>query len=440
MPFAIEVKSLDAPTEIYERLGDKTPEGWERETKVLVVVATYKNSINWLVLGEMNKDGQKFRDEIYACAALAHNQVDRGCGKYYRGTNSVHVKRLHSDPFESMYNHNHYPLGGKLGADFDVCDFPDDVTPAEFRAHVMEFARQDAKMHGGKSRFLSEKKAAKLADEFDKNYINEMSTPRAEEPLTRKYSDEDIRELIELAHQEKPCKTPEGSPLNTRGIGSELADDRQPEEYSLDTYQYVLDFREQGKQLLKDIEATVAEVEEKARLEECLNEVISEHALGTKVAIASAAFGNDVVEDIALHAELGLLVAAINDELRAEETKDVDRTYTYNTSVIRVLEHMLLKIDEGKAPLSPGVIGQHQYKQQTHDVQREHVIGLIEECIKYGDERAIDFEEVLSNYQAEEGAIRPKLVESLRSTIHAIEKPINSDMDRENRSGNRPIN
>lgn len=429
MPFAIEVKSLDAPTEIYERLGDKTPEGWERETKVLVVVATYKNSINWLVLGEMNKDGQKFRDEIYACAALAHNQVDRGCGKYYRGTNSVHVKRLHSDPFESMYNHNHYPLGGKLGADFDVCDFPDDVTPSEFRAHVMEFARQDAKMHGGKSRFLSEKKAAKLADEFDKNYILEMSAPKPEEPLTRKYSEEDIQELIELAHQEKPCKTPEGSPLNTRGIGSEHADDRQPEEYSLDSYQYVLDFREQGKQLLKDIEATVREFEDKARLEECLNEVISEHALGTKVTIASSSFGSDVVEEIALHADLGLLVAAINDELRAEETKDVDRTYIYNTSVIRVLERMLLKIQEGTAPLSPGIIGQHQYKQQTHDVQRAHIMGLIEECIKYGDDKAIDFEEVLSNYQAEEGAIRPKLVESLRDTIRGIDKPKDPEMD-----------
>lgn len=57
-----------------------------------MAVATSGNSINWFVLGEMNKDGQHFRDEIYACASNAHNSVDRGCGKYYRGTNAVHVK------------------------------------------------------------------------------------------------------------------------------------------------------------------------------------------------------------------------------------------------------------------------------------------------------------------------------------------------------------
>ncbi|AJJ04689.1 hypothetical protein BZ21_1016 [Yersinia pseudotuberculosis] len=248
--FAIEVSSLYAPTEIYERFGEKTPPHIDRYTQVCVAVATSGNSINWFVLGEMNKDGQHFRDEIYACASNAHNSVDRGCGKYYRGTNAVHVKRLHNDPFESMYSHNHYPLGGNNGKDFDSVTFPNDVTPDEFKQHMLNFANYDALMHDGHARFCDLTTAKKIVDVFTSEYEKGISIKKKVE-----YNEQDICELKENAAQEQPCRSPDNISLNTRGIASEKANERQPYEYSKKEYEYVLQFRAQGEIHLKNANA-----------------------------------------------------------------------------------------------------------------------------------------------------------------------------------------
>ncbi|HHT8828264.1 TPA: hypothetical protein ACT48M_003744 [Yersinia enterocolitica] len=245
--FAIEVASLYAPTEIYERFGEKTPSHIDTHTQVCVAVATSGNSINWFVIGEMNKDGQRFRDEIYKCAANAHNSVDRGCGKYYRGTNAVHVKRLHNDPFESMYSHNHYPLGGNNGEDFDSTSFPNDVTPDEFKYHMLNFSNYDALMHDGVAKFCDLTTARKIIDEFHKEYKKGTSIKIRDD-----YDEEDMRELRDNSAQEKPCKSPENTSLNTRGIASEKANERQPKEYSKKEYEYVIKFRSQGEKNLKD--------------------------------------------------------------------------------------------------------------------------------------------------------------------------------------------
>lgn len=52
-----------------------------------------------------------------------------------------------------MYSHNHYPLGGNNGKDFDSVTFPNDVTPDEFKQHMLNFANYDALMHDGHAIF-----------------------------------------------------------------------------------------------------------------------------------------------------------------------------------------------------------------------------------------------------------------------------------------------
>ncbi|MFY2508789.1 BspA family leucine-rich repeat surface protein [Vibrio pectenicida] len=248
--FAVEVARLDAPTEAYERFGDKIPPIFEKNTPVSVVVATYANSINWLVMGPMQVDGQKFRDEVYVCASKANSLSVRGCGKYYRGTNSTHTKRLHSDAFESMYNHNHYPQGGMNGNNFESTSLPPDVTPAEFKKHLTEFLYFDKEIHDGIPRFLSSCKVDEASEQFECAYYN---PDLVDNSGARLYDGEDIKELVLNQHIEQPCKSSEHQD-NTRGIASERADDRQPIEYSTKEYQYVLDFRKKGKDHMQMIE------------------------------------------------------------------------------------------------------------------------------------------------------------------------------------------
>jgi hypothetical protein len=311
VPFAIEVAQLEAPTEMYDRLGEDTPPGEAKTTEVFVVVSTYRNVINWFVLGQMNEDAQSFRDEIYTCACKAHNTLERGCAGYYRGTNSVHVKRHHADAFEAMYNHNHYPLGNAKGADFDPASFPAPIQPDEFRQHIMAFAEEDAKMHDGKPRFLTIEKAARIADEFDKNYQLEIKQKVPLDPQQRSYSDDDIKELRDFGNAEQPCK-PLQPILGTRGINAEIADTRQPPELENKHYGYVWQSRSHGqakqamvnklaqqrhktvmKELSTDFSALKAE----------LNEVMHAGNSGSAPTIASAAFRDEV---IAATMEVGL--------------------------------------------------------------------------------------------------------------------------------------
>jgi hypothetical protein len=78
--------------------------------------------INWFVIGEMDQSTQDFRDVIYKTAAQAHALID-GCTGYYRGTNSLHLKRHHTRVEDSFNNHNHYR-------------FDKNVTPDMLRDHM----------------------------------------------------------------------------------------------------------------------------------------------------------------------------------------------------------------------------------------------------------------------------------------------------------------
>jgi DNA-binding ferritin-like protein (Dps family) len=88
--------------------------------------------INWFIIGDMDQSTQVFRDIVYMAAANAHSLTD-GCTGYYRGTNSLHLKRHHTKLEDSFYNHNHYR-------------FERDVTPEMLREHMNAIIVQE---HGG---------------------------------------------------------------------------------------------------------------------------------------------------------------------------------------------------------------------------------------------------------------------------------------------------
>lgn len=429
--FAIEVTTLMAPTEIYEQLGDQTPQGWDKETRVFVVVATYRNTINWLVLGEMNKDSQKFRDEIYLCASRAHNTLERGCGKYYRGTNSVHVKRLHSDPFESMYNHNHYPLGGLKGADFDAQTTPMDVTPDEFRQHILAFAQADKEMHAGVPRFLSAYDANRIAAEFRKNYEKEIAAidkGKDEQDSGREYTKEDLEELKLHQHEEQPCKAPEGV-ANTRGIGSERADERQPPEYDRKDYEYVKEFREKGKKLLQNVEETVRMIREQKEMQTVLKEAVKSATTGSPVEIASSAFTQEVVEEIALHAKVGVILAERHEKETATHFPDEGESITdYNLRVIDILKEQLQNLNKKKSSQPKSTLpGFKQIATDVQSVKEDTITALIIACEKHYKGEQIDFDKLVNAYREEsDNGIPLEFVESLKTTISQVETPVST--------------
>lgn len=301
MPFAIEVTHLEAPTEIYDKLGEYVPKEHPKSTEVFVVVATYRNVINWFILGNMNYDAQSFRDEIYTCAALAHNTLERGCGKYYRGTNAVHVKRQHADAFEAVYNHNHYPLGGPQGANVDPTAFPDPVSPEEFKQHMLAFATEDAKMHGGTPRFLTTLKALKIAAAFEANCLLEKEQNLPPDPQAREYDSDDREELRVFGIQEQPCKSESssGTPV-IRGIDANKADQRQPKEYSHNSYQSVVLFRKIGQAMQAQTDRLAQELQlklaqESAAFNEAISNVCESLLPSSSAAIASAEFQKEAV-------------------------------------------------------------------------------------------------------------------------------------------------
>ena len=243
--FAREVKSMWAPTAMYERLKDKTPEHCEKHTEVSINVATHRNNITWFVMDEAPKiSSQAFRDEIYTCASNAHATLERGCAQYYRGTNAVHTIQSHSDAAEAVYHHNHYTLGGPNGSDVEAGKFPDDVRPDEFRQHLITFAKFDAQMHTGTPRFLDEIGAEKIANQFEESYHNKDGKNSNYKIETRKYTDEDIAELKKNQGLAQPCK-PSNSPpsVNISSIGSEMAEERQPPEYARSEYRHVKKYK-----------------------------------------------------------------------------------------------------------------------------------------------------------------------------------------------------
>lgn len=90
-----------------------------------------KSVITWSFIAPFDKTHQSFRDEVFNTAAKAHACVANSCETYYRGTDHLHLKEMHSYPEEAFFNHNHYRT-----ADGDP------ITPVEVYQHLFGFYAQ----------------------------------------------------------------------------------------------------------------------------------------------------------------------------------------------------------------------------------------------------------------------------------------------------------
>ncbi|KTC98175.1 hypothetical protein [Legionella erythra] len=90
-----------------------------------------KSVITWSFIAPFDRTHQSFRDEVFNTAAKAHACVANSCETYYRGTDHLHLKEMHSYPEEAFFNHNHYRTadGGP-------------ITPVEVYEHLFGFYAQ----------------------------------------------------------------------------------------------------------------------------------------------------------------------------------------------------------------------------------------------------------------------------------------------------------
>jgi hypothetical protein len=137
--------------------------------------------ITWAFIAPRDETYQEFRDLLYGSAAKAHDKVEAGCEKYYRGSDSYHLKKMHTSAQEAGFNHNHYRLSNGL-----------DVTPKEVAEHLREFVNLphgkfffpdvtevDAKgVHGRVSDEVESVIKKFTVEEAGKLRSNELTSPR----------------------------------------------------------------------------------------------------------------------------------------------------------------------------------------------------------------------------------------------------------------------
>lgn len=216
-----------------------------------------EGTITWYFLAPNDVTKQSFRDEVYRSAALAHLKVKNACEKYLRGTNSLHVKKMHTNESEAGLNHNHYRL-------LDGHD----VTPEDLRQHLMGFieAEQNQKLFvdgsAGKKteKYLTLEEANAILGKFEEHWtvithkgpaktINvngkPLKLPQREKSLLEEYkakeyakwTPEDIEEWEKYKDLEQPCRSIDNTKpfeeqlkaaeKGMRSLRSEVAHERQ---------------------------------------------------------------------------------------------------------------------------------------------------------------------------------------------------------------------
>ena len=214
-------------------------------------------TITWYIDAPMDETKQSFRDEVYRSAAIAHLTVDNHCERYYRGTNSLHVKKMHTHENEAAKNHNHYRvIDGK------------DVSSQDVAQHLTAFVQAQKKLDlvtkTGREKFLDAKEAQQIITAFrihelvvmhkgpKKTAIVDGSTcvlpDRPSQSIReeykahpdQKFTKEDDEEWAANKSSEEPCRSISVGELgledlleqikaSMRGIGSEKANTRQME-------------------------------------------------------------------------------------------------------------------------------------------------------------------------------------------------------------------
>ncbi|KTD75567.1 hypothetical protein [Legionella waltersii] len=117
----------------FTRIDGKIYEFLNKNEKIEVFIKfqVKKSVITWSFLAPKDVTFQSFRDRVFNTAAMAHSCVDNSCETYYRGTDHLHIREMHSCEEEARYNHNHYRTadGGP-------------VTPIEVYQHLVAFCAQ----------------------------------------------------------------------------------------------------------------------------------------------------------------------------------------------------------------------------------------------------------------------------------------------------------
>lgn len=130
---------------------------------VPIKIQVKEGCLTWYFEAPHDITKQSFRDEVFLSAGLGHVGVDHARFRYMRGTNSLHVKQMHTDESESQKNHNHYVLDkGQL------------FTPERFKAHIDGFvkAEQELNLMGddGKEKFLTQGEADQIVKAYTEHW------------------------------------------------------------------------------------------------------------------------------------------------------------------------------------------------------------------------------------------------------------------------------
>lgn len=204
--------------------------------KVPIRLQIKEGTITWYFEGPMDVTTQEFRDEVYLSAGLGHLKVKNACEKYLRGTNALHVLKMHTSEAEAGLNHNHYRLEGKHG----------DVTPTDLREHLTGFVEAEKALHltvkgsagEEKEKFLDMEEVESIIRDYEKHWaiINHKGPAQTVEihgemiqlpyrPTTSileeykesehaKWTPEDEQEWEEFKGLEAPCRELQGVELS----------------------------------------------------------------------------------------------------------------------------------------------------------------------------------------------------------------------------------
>ncbi|HHF7344242.1 TPA: hypothetical protein ACPSKB_000644 [Legionella feeleii] len=269
MPFRIDVpspngESHQAPTQAYQDYLDDVekygnifgPFKGDMYTPARLYLSVTRQSITWSMVAPLEHDytSQKWRNEVYSTAGLGHREISEGCVGYYRGTNSLHVKRQHQTANEAAHNHNHYR-------------FNTDVTPELLAQHLRNFVKHDkASTHNGSSlsgvpKFLTSIDAERIIEAYTLCYQEEVRTglkKELEDDPYYQYTKEDRDELREGLEIEGTCRDMSKSLEHTMvGLRYDRAEERQHK----DTPLSVLHSRQIYAERSKKLEAIRAERE-----------------------------------------------------------------------------------------------------------------------------------------------------------------------------------
>ena len=182
--------------------------------------------ITWSFQAPRDQTYQAFRDLLYNAAADAHDNVQYGCERYYRGSDAYHIRKMHSNAGEANFNHNHYRRADG-----------EDITPKEVTEHLQAFS---AHQHG-RFFFPDPEEVNELIAAFTE-YWKDWNYTGADRPvsLRQQYRTENSQTLDPESTQEEeknkgrqePCRVnisslppdeaEKAKKLRAQGIGSEL--------------------------------------------------------------------------------------------------------------------------------------------------------------------------------------------------------------------------